>query len=144
MSEAEAEVLEVEVEQAIARANFDRAVATNQYFSVVDAQSDASEWTAEYWDPDHTVPLEAPIIFGKVLIQVRKFSDESDWDEEGGGEETEFSIFIGEENKSTTLIQFIDGLLSFTGPLAKKREIGGNIYQIKEASNGVFYLFMGD
>lgn len=133
-----------EVEQAIARANFDLAIATNQYFSVVDAQSDSSEWTAEYWDPDHTVALKAPIIFGKVHVQVRKFSEESDWEEDGGGEETEFSVFIGEENKSTTFIQFMEALLAFTGPLAKKGEIGGNIYHIKEASDGVFHLFLGD
>lgn len=134
---------EIEDQQAIARKNFDLGVATNQYWAVVDAQSDLEGWTEEYWDPDHTLALEDPIVFGKVEIQVRKVND-VEWEEEEAGDETEYSCNIGEENISTTLQDFMKSLLEFTQPLAKSRKVGMNIYHIKEASKGVFHLFLGD
>ena len=130
-------------EQGIARNNFDLCVATNQYWAVVDAQSDLKGWIEEYWDPDHSVALSDNIIFGKVEIQVRKVK-EIEWEEEGAGDETEFNTFIGEENRSNNLKRFMKDLLAFTEPLAKSRKVGMNIYHLKEASDGVFHLFMGD
>ncbi len=107
----------------------------------MDAQSDLEEWTEEYWDPDHTLALEDPVIFGKVNIQVRKVND-VEWEEEDAGDKTEYSVFIGEENKSTNLKDFMEELLAFTQPIAKK--VGMIIYHIKEATDGVFHLFLGD
>lgn len=110
----------------------------------MDAQSEIREWTDEYWDPDHTVALEDPLIFGKVHVQVRNVIG-SEWEEEGSGEETdEYDVFIGKKNKSTTLIKFMKELLEFTKSLAEEGKVGGNIYHIKEASQGVVHLFMGD
>ena len=129
--------------QAIAKRNFDLCVATNQYWAVVDAQSDLEGWIEEYWDPDHTVALKDPIIFGKVQIQVRKVND-IEWEEEGSGDETEYSVFIGKENKSTSLKGFMEELLAFTQPIAKSRKVGMNIYHLKEAREGVFHMFLGD
>jgi hypothetical protein len=72
----------MEEAQRIARNHFNFCVGTNQYWAVVDGQSDLKGWTEEYWDPDHSVALTDNIIFGKVEIQVRKVN-EIEWEEEG-------------------------------------------------------------
>ncbi|RYG97528.1 hypothetical protein EON65_52740 [archaeon] len=130
-------------EQAIARKNFELGVATSQYWSVVDAQTDLKGWVQEYWDPDHTLALKDPVIFGKVQIQVRKVND-IECEEEGAGEATNYSVFIGKENISTNLENFMQELLTFTRPIAKSHKVGMNIYHLKEATDGVFHLFMAD
>jgi hypothetical protein len=122
--------------------NFDRAVETHSYWSVVDAQSSFDEWVDEYYSPDESVNLDDPIIYGAVTVYVRRVNG-VECEEEGAGDETEYSTVIGKENKATSLKSFQKALLKFTAPIAAEGDMG-MIYHLKRVSTDKYHVFMNN
>ena len=128
-----------------ARQNFDKCVATHSYWAVVDAQSDFEEWADEYYSPEPTVSLNAPIVFGQVTVEVRDIEGmDGECEDEGAGKPTDYSFKVGTEGKSTSLKQFQKALLKFTNPLCEDRKLPFNIYHLKYSGPNTMHLLMGD
>ena len=138
--------------RATANANFDKCVATQHYWSVVDAWSTFKEWVDEYYCPiegDGAVPLKAPVVYGVVEVQLWDIRAEheiadGDWDRDTFGVRMNAHTFkVGRRDKSTTLTNYMSTVLRYIAKRAEAGELPGNIYHMRRVDDTHYRVLLG-